>query len=856
MWAVACLLSWAVGCGDPKPAFVAAPDNGGKTTGADTGGGPNLAPDLHKIGDKVVQVGTTLLIEPKATDPNGDALTFSLYGAPPDATWFPSPPRFTWTPQTVDTKGIFLTFLVSDGLETDRETVQVNVVTEGGNHPPAFQLVGDQAVEVGQEFVLQLQASDPDGNSLEFGHTGELPAGASLDAQSGAFAWTPTADQQDLQTGIEFTVSDGTETATLLVRFFVVAPGQNKPPAFEPIAPLQAYVGQQLSFTLVAVDDNDPAALTFGLEGTPPQGSSFNPSTHTFVWKPLAGQVGGHTLSFWASDGQYKSYVEVDVTVHPDQPTPGQCGEDVLEPNNSATDASPITVGTYDNLSICDTEVTPVDSDWYAIGLSSAQTLSVSVMFSHAQGDIDVHILAAKDTATVLAKADSSTDNEVLSFAVPSAGTYLIRVFGTGQSEFKSPYSMELSTSGLSCQDDDFEPNDSFVAAKSLSAGSGVPDGFFCPGDLDFYRIPLSCGATLTGTLSFTNGEGDLDLYVYRESDQENEAVKADTGSNTETVFYGEAPRDEDVFLLVTGNPPESTLNGYTLTTQVTGSAACVDDDSEPDNSKNTATQLQTPSGWATDLVTCCSEDWFFIPLAQGDGLLLTVKFNGTPKVSARLMESDGETVLTTGVADFEGLLVELPAAQFSGSHYLVIEGEPGTEYAIDLEVFENSGCTSSKACPDDQICKVAAGQCVSDFCSSESDCPAGQEMPCENFTCLAGCTYDADCKLSHACKGFAFGRYCGKTGSKPTGGSCFTYTACDGGASCQFTDQGGYCTKVGCKSNAECPNEASCIEYPGMTLCAKECSSNDDCRVEDGFSCQFKTLPNGISTTVCLPIP
>ncbi len=128
--------------------------------------------------------------------------------------------------------------------------------------------------------------------------------------------------------------------------------------------------------------------------------------------------------------------------------------------------------------------------------------------------------------------------------------------------------------------------------------------------------------------------------------------------------------------------------------------------------------------------------------------------------------------------------------------------------------------------------------------------------MPCFEFRCLAGCTYDADCKLGYACKGFAFGAYCGQTGSKAVGEPCFDSSGCAGSSSCYFPEHGGYCTNIGCQSNADCVAPAQCVTYGTTTLCAQPCQSNGDCRAGEGYSCQPKTLPNDIPVTVCLPIP
>lgn len=73
------------------------------------------------------------------------------------------------------------------------------VVTEptgGENSPPQLSPIAPQTVRVGETLVVSAQASDPDaGQILVFNLQAGAPPNVSLDAASGVFTWTPTADQ-------------------------------------------------------------------------------------------------------------------------------------------------------------------------------------------------------------------------------------------------------------------------------------------------------------------------------------------------------------------------------------------------------------------------------------------------------------------------------------------------------------------------------------------------------------------------------------------------------------------------------------------------------------------------------------
>ncbi len=815
----------------------------------------NHPPELHKIGPKTVTVNTPLVIELEATDVDGDGLLFSVYGdVPPDSAFYKSAGRFEWTP--TETTVIFLTFVVSDGYDTDRETVEVTVVTEQVNQKPVFQPIGDQVVEVGVAYELQLQASDPNGDPLVFATEEPLPAGALLEGTTGVMKWTPAAPQQGEIYPVVFTVTDGSDVTTLAVTFHVIAPGQNKPPVFQPVSEQVAYVGQAYSLTVQATDpDDDP--LTYGLvEDVPsPDGLTLDATTHTIHWVPSDAHGGKtYSVTVWASDATYKTVWTVDIAVLTTTITPGDCINDLFEPNNTWQQASTVTVDQYLNLSICDTPQSPIDVDWYKISMIAGQTLSVTLTFEHAGGDLDVHILVPGSPPVSVAAAESTTDNEMLTFPIPADGLFFIRVVGVGSSIFTNPYHMTVSTSGTGCDDDLYENNDSFGSATALDGNITITDTQFCPADRDVYKVSVGCGEDLTATVAFDNTLGNLDCSLYRSSDLETPVAISSTEANTETVSYQAAVLAEDLYVVVDGNPSESTANGYSLAIQLSGAATCTDDLQEPNDSKLEAVILKPPSDQLGDLTLCCSSDWFYVPLKMGDSLAITVSFSGSGSVAAELRGPDALTVVAEGKPNADGLSITLANSPDFGNHYLVLEGPPGILYNLVMTVAPFDGCTTSKTCENNNICQKSTATCVDDECTEKTDCPFGQSMPCLDGHCTDGCTYDADCRLMYRCKGFDVGRYCGLPGTAGIGDGCGSYEDCGGNASCPYQDHGGYCTNIGCASNAECPSGSHCVPFGGHQLCGKICTSNSDCRTDEGYTCQPNELVSGIPTKVCLP--
>ncbi|MEK7269754.1 MAG: putative Ig domain-containing protein, partial [Planctomycetota bacterium] len=621
-----------VACGGDGPTItdqvtpdVAAviPDNG------------NQAPVLYKVGDRVAEVGKPLEIALRADDADVRWLGFSAHSLPDGAAFTKDPPSFRWTP-TVVGQVVSPTFVVTDGTEVDRETVRIEVVSESQNHPPRFQRIGDQAVEIGATLSLILQAVDPDGDTLTFGLDGTPPAGAAMDAGTGVFTWTPAAGTEGSSPKVTFTVSDGAATDDLPVTIYVLAPGQNRPPTFTPLPPQTAFIGTPYVVNIGATDPEGDG-LTFGFEGELPEGGAFEPTAARFTWNApgsAAGTTG--TFLFSVTDGHYTILGELDVDVVDPSSQPTGCQDDVNEPNNTSGTATALTVGVYDKLSLCDTTTTPVDADWFAIALTQGQSLALTLDFDNDQGDLDMALYRVSDLTKAIALAAGADDQEVLSFAATKAEELRIHVFGSGQAVYKTPYSLTVSTGGLDCEDDSKEPNDTILQPYEI-APSGVEQGLqFCPGDLDYFSLPLACGETLTAELQYTPASGPLDIYVYREGHLDAPVVVSALVGSTEAVTY-EAPRAEDVVLLVRGAPPETTLNAYSLSTSVSGGSTCGDDVEEPNDTRQSGTALTTPSDEKSDLVLCCDEDWFFFPLVVGDGVLVEIQFEVAGGVSAEL---------------------------------------------------------------------------------------------------------------------------------------------------------------------------------------------------------------------------
>ena len=190
------------------------------------------------------------------------------------------------------------------------------------NHPPSLDAVADATVAEGTPLAFTLRASDPDGTPLAYAMraTPPLPANASLDAATGAFAWTPGFDVATRAApatfAVTFSASDGAATATRTATLTVT--DVPRAPVFAALPSATVRLGATLARTVSATSP-DGAALTYA--AAPP--ATIDAATGALTWTPAPGTaLGPTTLSVTASDGLLSTTVSLQVTVAPPNRAP------------------------------------------------------------------------------------------------------------------------------------------------------------------------------------------------------------------------------------------------------------------------------------------------------------------------------------------------------------------------------------------------------------------------------------------------------------------------------------------------------------------------------------------------------
>jgi hypothetical protein len=252
----------------------------------------NQPPQVFPVMNAQTHPTQTLSIMVSAWDLDGDPLTYSLTQGPATASIDPITGEFSWTSNWSNLGAHLITVRVTDSRGAWAETsFTVNV----GNHAPQIGTLTNLSGHPDQTISFTVTGYDPDGDPLTY-QIVQGPAGATINATTGQFQWTPTWGQLGGQL-VTIRVKDpggANDSAS-----FVISVG-NQTPIMDPLMNHYGSPGMPISFPVTAMDpDGDP--LTYALvQG--PAGAIVDPSSGTFDWTPGTGDVGCHAVTIRCQD--------------------------------------------------------------------------------------------------------------------------------------------------------------------------------------------------------------------------------------------------------------------------------------------------------------------------------------------------------------------------------------------------------------------------------------------------------------------------------------------------------------------------------------------------------------------------
>jgi len=128
------------------------------------------APVLNTVPNILVHEGDAVTITANATDPDGDAITYSVN----DSRFTQDANIFTWQ-TSFDDAGVYtVTVAAKDSTLMDTQEVQVTVLDK--NQPPLLQPLGQIEAGIGDTIIIIPFASDPDGDQLTYQYSGWMTA--------------------------------------------------------------------------------------------------------------------------------------------------------------------------------------------------------------------------------------------------------------------------------------------------------------------------------------------------------------------------------------------------------------------------------------------------------------------------------------------------------------------------------------------------------------------------------------------------------------------------------------------------------------------------------------------------------
>ena len=415
--------------------------------------------------------------------------------------------------------------------------------------------------------------------------------------------------------------------------------------------------------------------------------SSLSATDEEVVGGYAATTAGAHQVRIWLdseTDTIPGANYDMSVTVMDGGPST-TCTDDPLEDDDIPPDATWVTPPqSWSWLASC-------DEDWFALTLAEGVTLSVDVTFDDAEGDLDLILYDA--TATVVASASSSTDDEQIVYTVPAAGDHFLGVVMTADSGSVpgNTYGISFSESGATCVDDVFyEDNDVLLDAVTVPASEQF--GLIsCPSDDDWYEIDLMTGDQVDLAVLFFHSDANLDLRFY---DPGGSLVASSTStSDNEQINWTAAADGAHTFQveLISDSGPSGAEYGWELEVVPVEPPCSPGDFFEPNDSISAVRVVEPTIIYA--LGACPSDDdWYGVMAGAGDTLAVTAFFDHPEgNVDLALYDSAGQLITSaTSTTDDETISETVTSG---GLHYVHVYltsdsgSYTGNAYELSIEV-------------------------------------------------------------------------------------------------------------------------------------------------------------------------
>ena len=343
---------------------------------------------------------TTLTYAAKATDADGDPVTYSLATAPTGASMNAQTGVLSWTPTLAGNYSFSIAAADGKGGGT---TQAFSLTVKAANVAPVA--VGD-SVSTNEDtaIVINVLANDTDanGDALTASMLTGPAHGKLVKNADGSFGYTPDKDWFGTDS-FTYIASDGKVNSSLATVTIVVKP-VNDAPAAQNASYTLAKDGTVKIDLRTLVSDVDGDALTITLTN-PTKGALTKNTDGTYTYKPNKGYTGTDSFNYTVSDGKLSTVGSISLTVG-STTTSSIATTTLAAPTSNlivASSASIVVTSSAKGASpVCTTED---DQDIHYVVINSGAQTSVGSLTASTSGSALAVNWSSTDTVTSLAAA-------------------------------------------------------------------------------------------------------------------------------------------------------------------------------------------------------------------------------------------------------------------------------------------------------------------------------------------------------------------------------------------------------------------------------------------------------------------
>jgi len=250
--------------------------------------GINNPPRISGVPVTGAVVGQGYSFQPTASDPDGQALTFSIANKPAWASFNAATGQLSGTPGTGQA-GTYsgITIAVSDGAAI-ASLPAFTITVSAANRAPVISGTPATTATTAQAYSFVPTAQDADGDALNYSIQGK-PSWASFSTANGTLSGTPATADVGTFRNIVISVSDG-KASVSLPAFTITVSAPNRAPVISGTPATTATPAQAYSFTPTA-QDADGDTLVYSIQGKP-SWASFSTATGTLSGTPATTDAG------------------------------------------------------------------------------------------------------------------------------------------------------------------------------------------------------------------------------------------------------------------------------------------------------------------------------------------------------------------------------------------------------------------------------------------------------------------------------------------------------------------------------------------------------------------------------------